>query len=240
MAFKEFALNETQSIVIYKRRSSRSLRLSVTATGQIRVTIPLWAPYRTGLQFARSRQEWISAHQQPATILMNGQPVGKAHHLHLVPEQTSTKPTSRLTSSEIIVRYPSTLQVNDPSVQKVAATACLRALRIQAEKLLPQRLQGLAAVHNLRYKSVAVRQLKSRWGSCDQTKHIVLNIFLMQLPWELIDYVLLHELTHTQVLRHGPDFWQKLEKFLPTLKQCRKDLKQYQPVFNSPAAESVA
>ena len=214
MAFKEFALNETQSVVIYKRRSSRSLRLSITADGRVRVTIPLWAPYRSGLEFARSRQAWIATHQQPATLLRNSQAIGKAHHLRFVELDTATKTSSRVTDSEIIVRYPAHLTISHPSVQKIAASACSRALKRQAEQLLPQRLDSLAQQHNLNYKSVAVKQLKSRWGSCDQTGHIILNIFLLQLPWDLIDYVILHELTHTQIMRHGPDFWHRLEQFL--------------------------
>jgi len=158
--------------------------------------------------------------------------VGKAHHLHFIAQHNLIKPTSRVTSSEVLVRYPSSLVVNDQIVQKVATAASMRALRTQAEQLLPQRLRSLALQHDLTYKSVAVRQLKSRWGSCDHTGHIVLNIFLMQLPWDLIDYVLLHELTHTEILRHGPDFWQMLEKYLPTAKQRRKEIKKYQPTFS--------
>jgi predicted metal-dependent hydrolase len=233
MAFKEFALNETQSVTIYKRRSSRSLRLSLSATGQIRVTVPLWVPYRAGLEFARSRQAWIAANQQSVTILRDGQAIGKAHHLRFIASDAIVKTSSRVTSNEVIVRYPVTLTENSQAVQKVAIAACTRALRTQAEQLLPQRLHSLAEQHGFTYTSVAVRQLKSRWGSCDQTGHIVLNIFLLQLPWELIDYVLLHELTHTQIMRHGPDFWGAMEKPLPATKRYRKEIKRYQPVFNS-------
>jgi predicted metal-dependent hydrolase len=240
MAFKEFALNDSQSVVIYKRRSSHSLRLSITATGQVRVTIPLWAPYRSGLEFARSRQAWIATNQQPIHALSNGQPIGKAHHLRFIADTTATKTTSRVTGSEIIIRYPTDLYEQHKTVQKLALSASLRALKNQAEQLLPQRLQSLAEQHSLRYKSVAVRQLKSRWGSCDQTGHIILNIYLLQLPWDLIDYVLLHELTHTQIMRHGPDFWQAMERLLPAAKQRRKEIKNYQPVFSSVPPQSMA
>jgi predicted metal-dependent hydrolase len=236
MAFKEFALNDTQSIVIYKRRASRSLRLSITPTGQVRVTIPTWTPYRAGLEFARSRQSWINDHQQSAVVLKEGQAIGKAHHVRFIADQAISKTTSRISTSEIIIRHPPNLSVQDPTVQKVATTACVRALRKQAETLLPQRLHSLAAQHDFHYKGVSVRQLKSRWGSCDQNGHIILNIYLLQLPWELIDYVILHELTHTQVLQHGPKFWQTLEVYLPAVKLRRKEIKRYQPTFHSSLA----
>src|SRR5690606_36436720 len=98
-----------------------------------------------------------------------------------------------------------------PRVQKAAQAAAIRALRKEAETLLPQRLRTLAEQTGFTYNSVAVKQPKSRWGSCSHQKHITLNLFLMQLPWRLIDYVLLHELTHTKVMRHGPPFWAELE-----------------------------
>lgn len=233
MAFKQFALDEHTTVTIYKRRANRSLRLTVTANGQIRVTIPTWAPYQSGLEFAKSRRNWIAAQQQPPSFLSSGQPIGKAHHLQLVADPVAVRPSSRIKATEVTVTYPAHLAVTHPSIQKLAETASIRALRRQAEQLLPGRLQQLAVQHGFAYRSVAVKQMKSRWGSCDQQQNIVLNLFLMQLPWECIDYVLLHELVHTQVLRHGPDFWQAMGRVLPGVQQLRKQMRQYQPVLHS-------
>src|SRR5207245_10741873 len=113
--------------------------------------------------------------------------------------------------------------------QKAAKAACVRALRVQAERLLAQRLRALADLYQFEYRSASIKQLKSRWGSCDADAAIVLNLFLIQLPWHLIDYVLLHELAHTKALHHGPDFWQELERCLPHAKQLRREIKQYNP-----------
>jgi hypothetical protein len=117
-------------------------------------------------------------------------------------------------------------------VQKAARSVSIRALRREAEELLPQRLQSLAKAHDFTYGSVAIRQLKGRWGSCSQHSDITLNLFLMQLPWELIDYVILHELTHTKVMRHGPPFWSELEKYAPNARQLRKAILTHRPAFS--------
>jgi len=53
----------------------------------------------------------------------------------------------------------------------------------------------------------------------------------MQLPWELIDYVILHELTHTEYMHHGPDFWQALEKVRPQAKQFRREIRKFRPTI---------
>lgn len=231
MAFKEFSLDDDTTITVYKRAGSRSLRLSVTSTGKIRVTIPSWSPYQAGVQFARTRLSWIRQQQQPAALLIADQRIGKAHRLKFVAQTTAKRVSSRVITGQIIIGYPAALNYSDKQVQAAAKTACLRALRREAERLLPQRLSALASTHSFSYTSVSVKQLKSRWGSCDQSANIVLNLFLMQLPWELIDYVLIHELIHTKVLHHGPEFWQAFEAVLPNAKQLRSIMREHQPVL---------
>jgi predicted metal-dependent hydrolase len=97
----------------------------------------------------------------------------------------------------------------------------------------------LASQTGFSYASVGVKQLKSRWGSCNTQREIVLNLFLMQLPWKLIDYVLVHELTHTKVMRHGAPFWHEMERHLPHAKSLRKQMADYQPMLipNEPSLE---
>lgn len=231
MPSKEFMLDDIV-VIIYKRKTSRNLRLSITPTGKVRVSIPIWAPYSAGLRFAKSRQAWILDQHSPLAKLIDGQAIGKAHHLKFVPKTGAVKVSSRVSENSVTITYPSQLQASDDEVQKVARKACFRALRAQAEQLLPQRLAALATVHGFEYKSVSIKRLKSRWGSCDHQKNIVLNLFLMQLPWELIDYVLLHELTHTNILRHGKDFWQAMDKVLPGTVQLKKRLRDQQPILS--------
>jgi predicted metal-dependent hydrolase len=240
MPNKQFMLDAGVPVNIYKRKANRSLRLSVTASGEVRVTIPAWAPYSAGLKFARSRYDWILSQKRLNPSLAEGQLIGKAHHLSFIVNTSAAKPTSRVTLGSISVNYPEGLATTDPAVQKAAQDGSIRALRAQAEQLLPQRLAGLAKTHDFTYSGVSIKRLKSRWGSCDQNKKIILNLFLMQLPWEYIDYVLLHELMHTRVMRHGPDFWRAMTALQPDTASLRKNLHRYQPVLDSPPELDVA
>ena len=230
MATKQFVLANGLPINIVKRRGSKSLKITVTNHGQIRVVIPAWARYGDGLKFANSRLEWLETHYQKPRLLENYQHIGKAHRLELVADNELSQIRTRLLPNRIVVRYPSYLKISDESVQTAATKACNRALKTEAEALLPQRLSSLASQHNFNYKSVKIKRLKGRWGSCDHETNIVLNLYLMQLPWELIDYVLLHELTHTVVLKHGPEFWAAMSTILPNVKQLKSQLVNYQPV----------
>lgn len=241
MAFKQFVLADHKTTVtIYKRKANRSLRLSIAPNGEVRVSIPNWAPYASGVNFASSRLQWIKSQRRQAPLLVPNQAIGKAHHLRFVASSSLTRPTSRVLSNDIKINYPIDDVTASPSVQKIATAASIRALRAQAEKLLPQRLAKLAQSRGYDYRKVTVKQLKSRWGSCDQHGNIVLNLFLMQLPWECIDYVLIHELVHTKVLRHGPDFWQAMEHELPRVNQLRQLIRSYQPILHGSLEPAVA
>lgn len=237
MANKKFQLEDGLPVTVYKRRNSRNLRLTVGNAGEVRVSVPAWAPYRAGLDFARSRRAWIDSQLRPAPVLADGQTVGKAHHLYFRVSAGIDKPAGRVSAGAVIVNRPQHMEPAHASVQKVAREASIRALRAQAEKLLPQRLAGLAARHGFEYSDVRIKQLKSRWGSCDQNGVISLSLYLMELPWEYIDYVLLHELTHTRVMRHGPDFWKAMQELLPDAKDMRRKLRAWQPMLGWPAAE---
>lgn len=233
MAYKTFALDDQTQVTIYKRKGASSIRLSVTSTGTVRVTVPSWTPYAAGLTFARTKLDWIKQQARPAAALHDGQRIGKAHELQVAASDAAKKVTSRVINNTVVVRHPANLTEADAAVQKVIASASMRALRKEAEQLLPKRTAELAERYEFHYTSVSVKQLKSRWGSCDQHQHLVFNLFLMQLPWELIDYVIMHELTHTQHMNHGPEFWKTIERFMPNAKARRKAMRQYQPLLQA-------
>lgn len=233
MAVKLFQIDNIGTVHVYKRKGARSLRLSIASDGKVRVTIPFWSSYAAGLEFVRSRSSWIEANKpETSGLLINGQHIGKAHRLVFETAAADTVKT-RLAGSEIRIVRPTHMAAQDPEVQKSAHRASIRALRTQAEKLLPVRLKQLADKYDFEYASVSVKQLKGRWGSCDTRGHITLNLFLMQLPWHLIDYVLLHELTHTKQLNHGADFWDEFLSHEPKAKDYRKQIKEHKPILET-------
>lgn len=233
MAVKLVEVPEIGRIALYKRKGVRGVRLSIAHDGTVRVTLPNWAPYRLGIEFVQNKADWILDKQKPALQINTGDKIGKAHHLTFEIKPNMTKPTSRINGTNINISVPNIVPITDKSVQVVAEKAAIRALKKEAEQLLPQRLASLALKHGFTYRSVSIKRLRSRWGSCNEHKDIVLNCFLMQLPWHLIDYVLLHELTHTRVFRHGEPFWSELGKYVRDLKALRKEMKSHQPTLST-------
>lgn len=230
MAIKRVTIDGLGDISLYKRRGLKSIRLSVRSDGSVRVSLPPYVPYQAAIQFVESRRQWLLEHRTTSdTTLDNSQQIGKSHTLRFTASFSADTVRSRVGSRDIVITHPASLAIQDEAVQQSAQKACIRALRDEAEELLPSRVSSIANQTGFRYKSVLVKKLKGRWGSCDQGNNIVLNLYLMQLPWELIDYVIIHELVHTEHLHHGADFWQSFETHLPSAKQIRKRMRGYQP-----------
>lgn len=230
---KEIELPEIGTVKLHKRKGTRSLRISISAQNGVRLTMPTWLAYKAGVDFILDRKEWILKNKPRArSALEPNIRIGKAHNLNFIASAQAARVTTRLVANEARVTYPSHLSVSHVHVQKAAQRVVIKALTKEAETLLPSRLETLARKHGFDYESVSIKRLSSRWGSCSQNKDITLNCFLMQLPWHLIDYVLLHELLHTRIMRHGQPFWSELELYIPNLKEIRKNMRGKQPHFS--------
>lgn len=76
--------------------------------------------------------------------------------------------------------------------------------------------------------NLVMKKYKNRWGCCNPRKNTVsLNVDLVCLPPELIDYVIYHELTHFKQLNHQKAFYVELEKICPDYKRLKKEIKEY-------------
>jgi predicted metal-dependent hydrolase len=233
MSQKVFILDGVGEVLVAKRRGTRNIRLSIKANGQVRVGIPAWMPYATGLAFAKGRQDWIVAHQATAQplVLKNGDRIGKSHRLKIVRGQNA-RISTRVSTTEIVITAPQV--VDTKKLQAALIKASERALKKEAETLLVKRTNELAGKYDYSFKAISIKKLSSRWGSCSSDMRITLNYFLMQLPWELIDYVILHELVHTKHLNHSRNFWNELKQHIPDARQRQKQVKAYRPaIFTS-------
>ncbi len=71
----------------------------------------------------------------------------------------------------------------------------------------------------MQWKRLAIRNTRSRWGSCSSRKNLNFNYRILDLPPELRDYVIVHELCHLKELNHGRRFWDLMELMVPQARQ---------------------
>jgi len=214
------------------RRSSlsRNVRLKLDARGVISITLPKRAPLFLARQLLNDSRDSIrkslSKIRQHDTQYQHGDIIGKVHRLRI--EQNDDGGYShRLDKNELIVFTPAVAA--EDMVQKTIREGIAKALRSQAKAYLPRRIKTLADQHGFYFNKLRFSSAGTRWGSCSSEGTISLNIWLMQLPFELMDYVMLHELCHTKYMNHSEDFWSLLANFCPNYKDLKRTLKEYHP-----------
>ena len=65
------------------------------------------------------------------------------------------------------------------------------------------------------YASLALRDTRSRWGSCTHDGRLMFSWRLAMAPPEVLDYVAAHEVAHLEHMDHSPDFWAATARLLP-------------------------
>jgi len=221
--------DEFGTITVRRSARSRQVRLRVTPDGTLRASMPLYAPLfllKRLVKSSRPQLRKMLTQAQPDTTYYDGQQIGKSHTILV---KKGDRVGTAIEGQRIVLTLPEAKQLADADVVRLLRDASIKALRKEAKSYLPRRLGYLAQTLGFTYAKVRFSHASSRWGSCSSEGTISLNIALMKLPFELIDYVLIHELAHTVEMNHSTHFWELVEQGDAQYKVHRKRLKTETP-----------
>jgi len=184
-------------------------------------------------QFVRDKQQWInnalkklqqkSTHRTsieqcllPETIALAA--IGQIFTINYLPAVTS--PSLYLADND-------KLEIRGNIDNKIQIFSLLEDFfKDYAKPYLKQKLDQHSRETGLSYKRLTVRAQKTRWGSCSAKKNISLNYRLLFLKEELVDYIILHELAHTQHMNHSASFWRYLQSLISNARDLDKQVNQ--------------
>lgn len=119
------------------------------------------------------------------------------------------------------------VRIEQMESQRQAVNSSIIIDKVTAKKKLTSRFKQLAVQHSFTCNRVTIRNQNTRWGSCSHNNNISLNMKLVLLPEELMDYVILHELVHSRIHDHSKRFWGELDKYVGNGKLMTKRLRKY-------------
>ena len=202
-------------------RRARRYILRVRPDGSLRITIPRGGSRAEALAFMARQLAWIA--RERARVRREQAPSRWVHGSVVLFEGTGVPIDVIQDASGWTAHYAGLrVRVNDPSDVRPDIERDLRDL---ARARLVPRLHALAAQHGLAVGRVTIRNQRSRWGSCSRTGAIALNFRLVQMPPEVCDYVLLHELMHLRQQNHGRRFWTLVEQACPDYRVAERWLR---------------
>ncbi|MCT7909198.1 M48 family metallopeptidase [Arcobacter lacus] len=97
----------------------------------------------------------------------------------------------------------------------------------EIEKILPNIVETFSKKMDLYPTSISYRKNKRTWGSCNFKNGLNFNILLIKFPLEIMQYVVIHELSHIKHKNHSKNFWNLVEKYCPNYKQIEKEFKNF-------------
>ena len=221
-------------VTLFRSLRAKSLNITIKPFTGVRISVPVSVSFEKAKQAATERIGWIRSHlskmQQAVDLFtffsLTTEFQTRTHHLEMIVSDSGIL-KSVVRNNKITVTIPQSINVEDAEVQNEIRKAIERAWRKEAKEYLPDRVKTLASKHKFQYKKVAIKNSKTRWGSCSYDNSINLSLNLMRLPNHLIDYVILHELVHTKVKNHSRDFWQLLDIVSGNAKKLDKEVKEY-------------
>lgn len=224
--------SEFGEIVVHKRRGSRNVSIKMGTDGRLVATAPFYTPLlfiKQVVHTSRGELRKLIAGTTPTAQYQHGQRIGKHHSLAVVPTGMVKKPAVKIERHTLLVYLPATAAITSNDIQQLIRDTVTTVLRREAKTYLPGRLAALAREHGFSYERVRFSHASGRWGSCSSAGTISLNIALMKLADELIDYVLIHELCHTRHMNHSPAFWREVEQYDPHFRLHRRQIKRETP-----------
>jgi hypothetical protein len=237
MAVKVVMLPGVGYVTLSRNGRSRGMKLSVRPGFKILVSFPPGVSYTEAADFALQHKDWIIGQQNK--LQMNASPwkpefpmKTKFHTVNIQPD--GEKFSVKQKKFEINIFFPSIFSSDSEQVTGYVGKVLDMIYLWEAKHYLPSRLAQLAGLHGFRYGRVSFRKNRSNWGSCSSKGNISLNIKLMKLPDHLIDFVLLHELVHTRIRNHGPEFKAMLDQLSGgRMKQLSAEIRKYSLVAYS-------
>lgn len=197
------------------RTQRKNMEIRVLNRGVVRVFAPARARLRDVDDFVISRAGWIgnamrsideyAKKHEREHPMEDGAPLlieGKSVRLRVFPSGRSR------------VVEENDLQIYTADTSPEAVRAQLKSYLVErARKKIDERLAHFIPLIGRAPNRVAIRDQKTRWGSCSSGNNLNFNYKLIMAPPEALDYVVIHELCHLYEFNHSAKFWKRVSLF---------------------------
>lgn len=216
------------------RVSPRARRLSIRVYPDARVEVVVPRRARPGdiERFVAAHREWIDEKRSQA---LRNRPEPQPFPPAAIEARVSNQRFRlQMAGGQGRVRLREVRAPGAEQLLQVTGSAESRSLRQSlrnwlmsaARERLEPRVAALAARAGVKYTRVSIRRQRSRWGSCSARGTISLNCCLLFQRPEVVDYLIIHELTHVTHMNHSARFWQAVEKHCAAWRELDRELVQ--------------
>ncbi len=212
------------------RSKRKTIALIIQQDGTLTVRAPLRMPDAHIRDFVETHSDWINRTRVKVRKTAPTRPrsytegetfffLGQAYPMKIVPRQRT-----RLDFDGQSFRLAR-------SALPRAEAAFIAWYKKQAAVFLAEWVRLRAKNHGFHYKKIRISSARTRWGSCSTTGTLSFTYRLIMAPVQVVDYVIVHELVHTQVRNHSKTFWRRVGEVMPDYKTHLTWLKKNGPAL---------
>jgi hypothetical protein len=218
-------VNNLPSTITYSIKTSRRKTLALyVKNGQVEVRSPLSASQNEIQAWVNSKTQWIKQQLAEQQLQAEQKPriehegellfLGKPRKIICAQGKSSVLEDN----NNLIIKH-----TNKTDIHKLLE----KWLKEEARLYLTERVNDIAITMNetQRINGIQFRKTKSKWGHCTSKGILQFNWLIIMAPPDVIDYLIIHELSHLQHMNHSNKFWQHVEKFCNDYKTQRNWLR---------------
>ena len=224
--FTDFPIN-------VKRSARRRTIEIIVRNGGVDLMLPNFVSKAEGMAFVESKTGWIVktlARQASHALEVEAKEkryvdgerfdyLGKSYCLRIY---FTKQPGAQLVNGNLYVGIREQQRFAKSEAVKKQVWAWYQA---QAKNILTDKTLRLAAQIGRECIGVKLRRTKTKWGHCTQAGEIQFNWQIIMAPEAVLDYLVVHEVSHLVHHNHGKRFWRHVEKLCPDYLQHEKWLK---------------
>ena len=233
---------DTEIIYKIKRRSGRTTaELALDPGKGVVVTCPPELSEERVQRLVIRKAPWILrklkrakqvVREPPSREYVSGETffyLGKGYRLKVIEDESVYPFDIRLTGGRFMVRIP---PVSDVHPREIMVSSALRSWFTRgSEKRLNERVSAYTSKVGVEPKAVVVKNQMKRWGSCTSEGILYLNWRIIMAPMSVVDYVIVHELTHMRTPDHSSAFWKDVGKVLSDYERRKEWLRVNGPTL---------
>jgi predicted metal-dependent hydrolase len=212
--------------ITVERRRVRRPRIAVDTDQQVRITLPLDFSQEEIADLIARKGQWIQKQLAFSREKSDARPRVRRNEILYLGEVYTFRLLPGLRRNFAINATGKTIF---SGVNFLTDGALDRWYRKEAKRVIMERLAHFSDAYHFTFNRVFIRDQKTLWGSCSSERNLSFNWRLIQTPLDIIDYIVVHELVHTEILRHTEAFWAKVGAVYPQYRQARVWLKNFHP-----------
>lgn len=218
---------------------TRGIRLEIRSETGLTVVVPRKYTRQQVHDMLRQKAGWILKHLSTGKAVqmpLFTQEAGHGDRLFFMgrPIEIAVNTGESATSSAVL--HGNKLLVSTGARNRAVPKILEKWYRQQAAMVFKQKADSFKEIMGLRYNTIFIRGQKTRWGSCSPAGNLTLNWKLLMTPEDIIDYVVIHELTHLKHMNHSKKFWALVGHYCPNWKKHRRWLILHEDELKARAA----